>query len=78
MPYDLMLRGGHVIDPRNGIDAVMDVAIEDGKIAAVGPDLPVSGADAVDEILPSLPLQTGNRAGPLEPLTYRASTSPRA
>ena len=24
--YDLLLKGGHVIDPRNGIDAVMDVA----------------------------------------------------
>jgi dihydroorotase len=61
MPYDLMLRGGHVIDPRNGIDAVMDVAIEDGKIAAVGPDLPVSGADSVGEIPPSPPLQRGSQ-----------------
>jgi len=34
-PYDLVLRGGHVIDPRNGIDAIRDVAIRDHKIAAV-------------------------------------------
>jgi dihydroorotase len=33
--YDLLLRGGHVIDARNGIDGVRDVAIAGGKIAAV-------------------------------------------
>ena len=33
--YDLLLRGGHVIDPRNGISAVRDVAIAGGKVAAV-------------------------------------------
>jgi dihydroorotase len=33
--YDLLLRGGHVIDARNKISAVRDVAIADGKIAAV-------------------------------------------
>ena len=33
--YDLLLQGGHVIDAKNGISAVRDVAIRDGKIAAV-------------------------------------------
>src|SRR5664279_3105357 len=33
--YDLLLQGGHVIDPKNGISAVRDVAIKDGFIAAV-------------------------------------------
>ena len=33
--YDLLLRGGHVIDAKNQTDAVRDVAIKDGKIAAV-------------------------------------------
>src|SRR5580700_6424976 len=33
--YDLLLQGGHVIDPKNKISAVRDVAIRDGKIAAV-------------------------------------------
>ena len=33
--YDLLLRGGHVIDAKNNIDAVRDVAIQDGKVAAV-------------------------------------------
>jgi dihydroorotase len=33
--YDLLLKGGHVIDPANGIDEQRDVAIKDGKIAEV-------------------------------------------
>ncbi|HON43521.1 MAG TPA: dihydroorotase [Bacillota bacterium] len=32
----LLLKGGRVIDPANNIDAILDVLIEDGKIAAVG------------------------------------------
>ena len=42
MQYDLLVKGGHVIDPGNGIDAKLDVAIKDGKIAAV--DRQISGA----------------------------------
>jgi len=34
-PYDLLIKGGHVIDPKNQINGVMDVAIQNGKIAAV-------------------------------------------
>jgi dihydroorotase len=45
---DLILAGGHVIDPANGIDGVRDVAIADGRIAAVGPSLP--GEDAAQII----------------------------
>jgi dihydroorotase len=47
--YDLVLRGGHVIDPRNGISEVRDVAIAGGRIAAVAPhiDMP-AGARLVD------------------------------
>ncbi|MFM8392479.1 MAG: amidohydrolase family protein, partial [Acidobacteriota bacterium] len=33
--YDLLIRGGHVIDPKNSIDGPSDVAVKDGKIAAV-------------------------------------------
>ena len=33
--YDLIIQNGHVIDPSNNLDAPMDVAIKDGKIAAV-------------------------------------------
>ena len=44
--YDLLLRGGHVICPASGLNGVMDVAIRDGKIAAVQPDiLPASAKE---------------------------------
>ena len=34
--YDLVLKGGRVIDPSQGLDGVMDVAIAKGKIAKIG------------------------------------------
>lgn len=42
--YDLLLHGGHVIDPRNDLDAVRDIGIRDGKIAAVAESLPPASA----------------------------------
>ncbi len=42
--YDLLLRGGHVIDARNKISAVRDVAIANGKIAAVAEKIDPSEA----------------------------------
>lgn len=42
--YDLLLKGGHVIDPRNNINGLRDVAIRDGKIAAVAPVIEASAA----------------------------------
>jgi dihydroorotase len=42
--YDLLLKGGHVIDPRNRISAVRDVAIKDGRIAAVEANIPAARA----------------------------------
>ncbi len=42
--YDLLLKGGHVIDPRNRISGVRDVAIKDGRIAAVSANIPASAA----------------------------------
>jgi len=47
--YDVLLRGGHVIDPRNNISANRDVGIAAGKIAAVAPQIdPSSAAKAID------------------------------
>src|SRR3989442_229472 len=37
--YEVLLRGGHLIDPRNNISATRDVAIAAGKIAAVAPQI---------------------------------------
>jgi dihydroorotase len=42
--YDLVLKGGHVIDPKNGLDAVRDGAIRNGKIAAIDTNLPANAA----------------------------------
>ena len=42
--YDFLLKGGHVIDGKNGISAVRDVAIKDGKIAAVTTNIPAARA----------------------------------
>jgi dihydroorotase len=48
--YDLILKGGHVVDPKNKISAVMDVAIAAGKIARVAPDLPAADARRVVDV----------------------------
>ena len=45
---NLLIRGGRVIDPANGIDAVLDVRIEDGRIAAVAPGLSADGARVIE------------------------------
>ena len=42
--YDLLLKGGHVIDARNSLSAVRDVAIKDGTVRAVAPDIPAAQA----------------------------------
>lgn len=46
MDYDLILKGGRVIDPSQDLDRVMDVAFLDGKVVAIGDDLrPGVGTD---------------------------------
>lgn len=47
MNYDLLLKGGHVIDPRNSIDEPMDIAIAQGRIAEVAEDIKVERAEQV-------------------------------
>ena len=47
--YDLLLKGGHVIDAKNNLSAVRDVAIAGGKIAAVAPRIdPADAFKTVD------------------------------
>ncbi len=47
--FDLLLKGGRVIDPANGVDGLCDVGIEEGKIAAVEADIaPQKAAHVVD------------------------------
>jgi dihydroorotase len=45
--YTIVINDGHVIDPKNNINEVMDVAISDGKIARVAREIDTSGATQV-------------------------------
>lgn len=47
MPYDLLIKGGHVLDPGQGLDGTFDIAISDRKIAAVEPDIAAGEASRV-------------------------------
>ena len=46
-PYSILIKGGRLIDPKNNIDAVMDVAITDGKIAQVAKSIDPKQAQKV-------------------------------
>lgn len=48
--YDLLLKGGHLIDPKNRISARRDVAIQGGKIAAVEAGIPAAAARKVVDV----------------------------
>jgi dihydroorotase len=48
--YDLVLKGGRVLDPANGLDGVLDVAVETGKIARVAAGIPPAEAKRVVEV----------------------------
>lgn len=45
--YSIVIKGGHLIDPKNNINAVMDVAVLDGKIAKVAKNIDTAGAGQV-------------------------------
>jgi hypothetical protein len=47
--FDFLIKGGRVVDPKNGLDAVRDVGIKDGKVAAVAQSIaPARALKAVD------------------------------
>jgi dihydroorotase len=46
-PYTLLIKGGHVIDPKNGRSAKLDVAIQGSRIAKVAANIPASQAARV-------------------------------
>jgi dihydroorotase len=48
--YDLILRGGRVIDPSQKLDAIADVAFVGGKVARVGPQLQPGTATDVRDV----------------------------
>jgi dihydroorotase len=71
--YDLLLKGGHVIDPANRIDGSFDVAVSGGKITAIEKDIPASQAGKVVDVsgfyvtpgLVDIHTHVGHRGAPL-------------
>lgn len=49
-PIDLLLKGGHIIDPKNGINAKLDLAISKGKILKIASNIPTEEAKKVVDI----------------------------
>src|SRR5271155_2873217 len=49
-PYELLLKGGHVIDPANNRDDLMDVVFSGGKIVAVEKNIPAASAGKVIDV----------------------------
>jgi dihydroorotase len=47
---DILLKGGHVIDPKNNIDSQMDVGIANGKILRVAVEIPANSAKKVVDV----------------------------
>ncbi len=47
--FDIIIKGGHVIDPKNNLDAVMDIAVNEGKIVQVAKNIDAAkGKQVVD------------------------------
>jgi dihydroorotase len=81
--WDLLVKGGRVIDPKNGINAPRDVAIAKGKIVRVAQDLPAAQASQVVDaaglyVVPGLiDIHTHNYAGTgIKALTGDSSVYP--
>ena len=47
MKYDLLIKGGTVVDPSQELNAVRDVALDLGKVATVGDAIPADSAREV-------------------------------
>jgi dihydroorotase len=49
MAYDLILKGGHIVDPSQNLDGAVDIAFAAGRVAAIGKDIKsAEGADIRD------------------------------
>lgn len=48
MDFDLILRGGRVLDPGQGLDGPMDVAFSQGRVAAVAPKMGGTSGEVID------------------------------
>ncbi|MEJ7589398.1 MAG: amidohydrolase/deacetylase family metallohydrolase [Ferruginibacter sp.] len=74
--FDIVIRGGHVIDPKNNIDAIMDIGVRNGKIMQVANKLDTLGAIQVVDatglyVTPGLiDMHTHNFAGTIAGQAY--------
>ena len=50
MPYDLLIKGGHVLDPGQGLNGQMDIAVTGGRIAAIEAEIPAAEAKRVIQV----------------------------
>src|SRR5438067_8800039 len=50
MPYDLLIKGGHVLDPGQGLEGRMDIGVSGGAIAAIQPEIASADATRVLEV----------------------------
>jgi dihydroorotase len=50
MTYDLILKGGRIIDPSQAIDDILDVGFANGRVAALGPNLRPSATTKVRDV----------------------------
>jgi dihydroorotase len=50
---NILLKGGHVIDPANGIDRLADVRLSEGRVVAVGSNLPSTAGETVLDVADS-------------------------
>ena len=48
--FEVLLKGGHLIDPANGRSGLLDVALSDGKVAAVDAAIPAGTAQQVVDV----------------------------
>ncbi len=48
--YDLLLRGGRVLDPANGRDGVADIAFQDGKVALIAAEIAPDEANEIRDV----------------------------
>jgi dihydroorotase len=52
--YDVLLRGGTVIDPAQGLNARLDIAVEAGRIGALAPHLEPAPSTRVIDVMGKL------------------------
>src|SRR5262245_6254533 len=46
--YDLVIKGGRVIDPSQGLNALRDVGISGGRVTAIAANIAANGAETLD------------------------------